>query len=246
MYWRLARIVLLLGAAAQARAAGLQVVPVLVEISAAEPRTFVVVRNLGDTPIRLELAVSAWDQTRDGQMRLAPAPEFVVFPPLLEIAPKEERKVRLSTTATFGAREQAYRLFVQELPAAEKPSGKVGVRILTRIGIPVFLAPAKVDLAAQIVDATVAAGHVKFLLRNTGTTRLSPGQLRIEGRLADGRPASSQTVDTWYVLAGGERAFDFAIPANECSRVSGVVIEAPLGDGTVRARVETPGGACGP
>jgi fimbrial chaperone protein len=246
MFWRLARIVLLVGVAAQARAAGLQVVPVLVDLAAGEPRAFVVIRNLGDSPLRLDLKVSAWEQTRDGQMRLAPAPEFVVFPPILDVAPRAERKVRLSTSAPFGAKEQAYRLFIQELPAAEQPAAKVGVRLLTRIGIPVFLASTKSELKAEIADAAVTGGHVKFVLKNTGTTRLSPGEIRIEGRLGDDRPAFSEKVDSWYVLAGGERAFDFTIPASECSRVSRIVIEAPLGDGKVSARVETPGGACGP
>jgi fimbrial chaperone protein len=205
-----------------------------------------VVRNVSDSQVRLDLSVSAWDQTADGQMRLAPAPEFVVFPPLLEIAPHGERKIRLSTTAKFGAREQSYRLFVQELATPEKPAEKPTIRFLTRIGIPVFLSPEKSEFRAEFSAVAISAGHLKFLLKNTGTTRLSPGEIKIEGRLADDRPAFTDKVDSWYVLAGGERAFDFTIPASECSRVSRIVIEAPLGDGKVTARVETPGGACGP
>src|SRR5512133_946242 len=102
MLRRLAPIVLLLGAASSARAAGLQVVPVLVELSRQEPRATIAVRNVADAPVRLEVTVSAWDQSPDGRMRLAPAPEILVYPPLLQLAPGEERKVRISTTATFG------------------------------------------------------------------------------------------------------------------------------------------------
>jgi fimbrial chaperone protein len=243
---RFALIVLLLGAVSHARAAGLQIVPVLVELSPTDPRASVIVRNVVDAPVRLELSVLAWDETRDGKMRFAPAPEFVVFPPILEIPARSERKVRISTTATFGAREQTFRLFVQELAPPEKPKEKAAIQFLTRIGIPVFLAPTKSELKAEFTEPVISAGHLKFLLKNTGTTRLSPGEIRIEGRLADDRPAFTDKVDSWYVLAGGERAFDFTIPPAECSRVSRIVIEAPLGDGKVTARVETPGGACGP
>jgi fimbrial chaperone protein len=243
---RLAPILLLLGAASSARAAGLQVIPVLVELSAREPRAIVVLRNTADATVRLELTASLWEQTPSGQMRLAPAPEITVYPPLLEIAPREERKVRLSTSAPFGAKEQSYRLFIQELPPAEKPAAKVGVRLLTRIGIPVFLSPARPELKGEIVDGRVEGGHLRFSLKNTGTTRFSPGAVKVQALLRDGSVLSSGTVDLWYVLAGGTREIDYAVPAHYCDVVRTLEIEAPLGDAAVRARVEAPGGACAP
>lgn len=242
----LALVSVLLGGAAGARAAELQVVPVLLELSRAEPRAFVTLRNTARTPVRLELSVSAWDQTRDGQMRLAPAPEFVVFPPLLVLAPNAERKVRISTTAPFGTAEKPFRLTIQELPQAETPREANTIRVLTRVSVPVFLLPPKAELRAEIQQPTIAGGHLTFVLKNLGTTRLSPGQVRVDGKGADGSAVFSSKLDCWYLLAGGERAFDFAIPAGDCGRVRAAVIEAPLGDGMVSARVETPGGACGP
>jgi fimbrial chaperone protein len=246
MIRRLAPLVLLLGAATSARAAGLQVTPVLVELSATEPRATVVLKNVADTPARLELTASAWDQTPDGQMRLAPAPDIVVYPPLLQLAPGEERKVRVSTTAAFGAKEQSFRLFIRELAPAEKPSEKTAVRFLTRIGVPVFLMPAKPELRAEIVGAAVHAGRLALTLKNTGTTRLSPGRMKAEGLGADGKQVFATEVDLWYVLAGGERVLDVQLPAAGCQDARTVLAEVPVGDGSVRARVETPGGACGP
>jgi len=243
---RLAAIVLLLGAAPSARAAGLQIIPVLVELSPGEPRATLVVRNVTDVPVRLELSASAWDQAPDGQMKLAPAPEILVYPPLLQLAPQEERKVRVSTTAAFGAREQSYRLFLRELPPPEKPGEKPGVRFLTRVGVPIFLLPPRSELRAEIVGAAVHRNHLAVTLRNTGNTRLSPGKVKIEGFGLDGKPVLSTTADVWYVLAGGERALDVALPKEGCALTRSVVVEAPVGDGSVSARVETPGGVCAP
>ncbi len=245
MLRRLAPVVLLLGAAS-ARAAGLQVTPVLVELSRAEPRATVVVKNLSDAPVRLELTGSAWGQAVDGQMRLAPAPEILIYPPLLEVAPQEERKVRVSTTAAFGAREQSYRVFIRELPPAETPSQRTGVRLLTKIGIPVFLLPGRPELKAEIAGVAVHAGRVAVTLKNTGTTRLSPGKLKVEGLDAAGKPVATTEADVWYVLAGGERALDVPLPADGCARTRTVAVSAPIGGGSVRARVETPGGVCAP
>lgn len=246
MIRRLAPIVLLLGAASSARAAGLQVAPVLVELSRGEPRTTVAIRNLADAPVRLELTVSAWDQSPDGEMRLAPAPEILVYPPLLQLAPGEERKVRISTTATFGAKEQPYRLFVRELPQPERPAEKNAVRLLTRVSVPVFLLPSRPRLEAEITGAALHAGKLAVTIRNTGTTRLSPGKVKVEGLASDGKPVFSKETDVWYVLAGGTRVLDIPLPAEGCARARTVVVEAPVGETTVRARVETPRGACGP
>jgi fimbrial chaperone protein len=246
MLRRLVILVLFLGAASPARAASLQVVPVVVELSAAEPRATLVVKNLGDAPVRLELSPSAWNQTPDGEMRLAPAPEVVVYPPLLQLAPQEERKVRISVTAGFGPREQSYRLFIQELPPAEKPAEKTAIRFLTRVGVPIFLMPARPELRAEITGTAVYAGRLAATLKNTGTTRISPGKAKIEGLDADGKSVFSTSFDFWYVLAGGERVIKAALPAEPCARVRAVVLEVPVGDAFVRARVATPGGACGP
>jgi fimbrial chaperone protein len=246
MLRRLALIGLLAGPAVHARAAGLQVVPILVELSANEPRASIVLRNLADAPIRLELTVSAWDQSPDGKMVLGPAPNLVVFPPILELAPQAERKVRVSATGGFGATEGSYRLFVNELPSTQKPTEKNAIRFLTRMGIPIFLSPTRSSLRVELAGAAAKDGHLAFDLRNVGTTRLSPGKVKIEGLGADGATLFSSQLDTWYVLAGGTRSFDFAVPAAACKRVRKLAIELPAGKIPIRTGVETPGGACGP
>ena len=246
MLRRLAPIVLLLGAASSARAAGLQVSPVLVELTREAPRATLLLKNLSDAAVRLELTVSAWDQTPGGQMRLAPAPDFVVYPPLLQLAPGEERNVRVSTTAAFGSKEQSYRLFVRELPSPETPTARTAVRLLTRIGVPIFLAPSRPVLKAEITGAAAHAGRLALTIRNTGTTRLSPGKLKIEGVGADGQAVFGSEADLWYVLAGGERTLDVPLPHDGCDRARAVIVEAPVGEGSVRARVDTPRGACAP
>lgn len=246
MLRRLVPIVLLLGAASSARAAAVQLIPVVVELSPAARRASVTLKNLADAPLRVELSASAWEQTPDGQMRLAPAPEMIVYPPLLQLAPQEERKVRISTTAAFGPRELSYRLTIRELPPPETPGQKTAVRFETRVSAPVFLMPPRPRLAAEIAGAAVHGGRLALTLKNTGNTRLSPGKVKIDGVAAEAKPVFSTEVDVWYVLAGGERVFDVPLPADGCARVRAVLVQAPVGSDFVRARVDTPGGVCGP
>jgi fimbrial chaperone protein len=244
---RLALVLLLLGAAPVARAAGLQLTPIVVELTPGEPRTTISLKNVTEAPVRLELSASAWEQTPDGQTRLAPAPEIVIYPPLLQLAAREERKVRISTTAAFKPVEQAYRLFIQELPPAERPGEARSLRFVTRIGAPIFLLPPRPTVKAEITGTAVHGGKVALTIRNAGNTRLSPGTLRVVGLGADGKPVLAATFDFWYVLAGGERVVEVALPTDGCARVRAVEVEVPLGDSSpVRSRAEAPGGACGP
>lgn len=246
MLRRLSLLLLLAGPVAHARAAGLQVVPILVEMAPKEPRASLVVRNHGDAPMRLEVKAFSWEESPEGKMVLGPAPNLVVFPPILELAPGSERKVRVSATGGFGAAEGSYRVFVRELPAAQAPRQKNAVHFLTQMGIPVFLSPPKPSLRMEIANAAVKGGRLAFELRNTGNRRLSPARMKVEAWDAAGKVIFESQVETWYVLAGGTKRFEVAVPPAECARVRKLTIELPAGKIPVRTGVETPGGACGP
>lgn len=246
MLRRALALLLLAGPVAHVRAAGLEVVPILVELERGAPRASLLVRNLSDAPARMELAVSAWTEGPAGEAVLGPAPNLVVYPPLLELPPRGERKVRVSATSGFGSVEGAYRLFVSELPSPDRPAQKNAVRFLTRVGVPVFLLPPKKLVRLTLAEAAVRGGKLGFLLRNEGNTRLYPTQLTVEGLGSAGDVLFSGKVDAWYVLAGGQRALEYAVPKADCAKVRKLTIELTAGKIPVRTGVETPGGACAP
>src|SRR5437870_13055774 len=105
-------VLLLLGLAGSVRAAALGIDPILVELSPAAPTALLALRNEGSEPVRLQVSAFTWAQNLEGEMQLAPTSELVLFPPLLEIAPGEERKIRVGTTAAFGPAEKSFRVLV--------------------------------------------------------------------------------------------------------------------------------------
>src|SRR5690242_12064844 len=120
----------------------MQVSPVWVEIGPAAPSAVITVRNGGSTPARYQLSAMSWTEPRAGAARLEPSSELSFFPPLFQLGAGEERKVRIGATVPPGATERAWRLFVEEIPAAvEAPPAAGQIRIRTRFGIPVFQAP---------------------------------------------------------------------------------------------------------
>jgi fimbrial chaperone protein len=77
-----------------------------------------------------------------GEMLLTATDDLIFYPNLLAIEPGEERNIRVGANKSIVATEKSYRIFVEELPPAEK-SDHSGIRILTKMGIPVFIQPAK-------------------------------------------------------------------------------------------------------
>jgi fimbrial chaperone protein len=179
-------------------------------------------------------------------MQLSPTEEVIVFPPLVTIGPGEERNLRVGTTAEAGPAEKSYRIFLEELPPPERPGERSQVRVLSRIGIPVFVAPLRTEARAALAELSLVKGRATFALRNTGTVRVRPSRVRLEGRGADGKALFARDLDAWYVLAGGERRYEVPLPAERCAEVRALAVEAALEKEVLRARAEAPGGACAP
>jgi len=95
----------LLGAGATtARAEGLRVAPVLLEVQAPGAQTSLTLRNVGKQPITVQARVFAWDQGA-GKDRLVPTRDVVVSPPITQVRPGAEQSIRIvRTTQVQGAR----------------------------------------------------------------------------------------------------------------------------------------------
>jgi hypothetical protein len=137
-------------------------------------------------------------------------------------------------------REKTYRIFVEELPPAEAPKG---VRVLTKMGIPIFLRPAKQVATAQLADLRQQGGMLKFTLSNVGTVHVIPRSIKVRG-LAGTTTAFEQDVAGWYLLAGGRRDFEATLPKNGCTQVTSVIVDVQFESGQLQQALQTPNGAC--
>jgi len=175
-------------------------------------------------------------------MQLAPTADLVFFPSLLELAPGETRRVRVTTTRQVASAEQSYRLFADELPSlSTQPGG--AIRVLTRFGIPVFLAP-DAPTPAPALTLSIKAGHLAVSLENRGNAHFVAQSVRLVGRAADGSNALQQDLPAWYVLAGGKRDYDLPLTADVCAKLSQVSANANTDHGSARADYQVPSTAC--
>jgi fimbrial chaperone protein len=227
--------------AGAASAATFTVDPTQIFLSGRNGSVLLTLRNESNETLQFQLSVYAWTQSPLGQMELEPTEDVVFFPTLLTLKPKETRRVRVGSATPQDVREKTYRIFVEELPPIEKVSD--GVRVLTKMGIPIFVRPVKEVATATLNDLRQEDGTLRFTLTNAGTVHVVPQGIKVRG-LAGSNTAFDRELEGWYVLAGGRREFDMAFPKNACAQVTSIVVDVQFASGKLQERLQTPNGAC--
>lgn len=188
-----------------AAGASLEVNPVRLTLSAAQPVAALTVRNAGTQPAGLHLQVMAWTQA-DAADRYAATRELLATPPIFTLAPGAVQTVRVGLRrAADPERELAYRLYLQEIPSAAAVDG-TGVRIALRIGVPVFVAPAASATPRLRWQAQRDGNAIVLQAQNTGQSHARILELQfLSGSQAIAEAAAA------YVLADQSWRWRFTV-----------------------------------
>ncbi len=207
---RLKRWGLVAGAAFAGAAHGVAISPVLLEISPDRPVVTITISNPSDRPVNLQSDTLSWNQT-EGADRYEATDELMIVPPLAEIAPRASQIFRVTPRRrTFGMREKAYRLVLEDVtPEAPAASG-VGLTFRFRHNLPVFVTDKGIAAPLPRLRPCMApAASLCVRLDNEGQRYLQLKRLTLE--TSEGRkelPAAGVRV-----LAGAWRQWVFERPA---------------------------------
>ena len=188
---------------AQPAAGGFIVSPIRLEMQAGARAISLQLGNGADRTKTVQIEAVRWTQV-DGQDRYETAPELVINPPLFRIAPGARQVVRAGFRggAPDGDVERAYRLYLQELPDGDEPQTSQ-LRLLLRIGVPLFVAPSAPVHAAPVWSlARGPDGALNVELRNDGGRRLRIDALQFT---KSGSTAPQTLAGLSYVLPGQVR-----------------------------------------
>jgi fimbrial chaperone protein len=238
-------LALVMATSSFASAATFSVNPTQIMLSDKTASALLTLTNDSDEPIRFQLSAFAWTQTPAGELQLTPSKDVVFFPALLTLGPKEQRRIRVGAVVPAAAVERTYRIFVEELPPLQPANTGAAVRVLTKMGVPIFLRPAKEAATATLNDLGLRGSTLHFAVANTGTVHFVPEQIQVRALGRDGKTVFENNLAGWYILAGGRREFGVAVPPGQCDHVASFVIEVGFASTTLEETLQAPAGACG-
>ena len=185
--------------------------PIRLNLSIDTPIGVLNVSNPGVEPLLLHLDVQAWDHVT-GSDRFLDTRDLLLNPMIFELAPGQQQLVRIGLTRPAGGeREQAYRLFIREVPQLAQRK-KRQITTVLHISLPVFVAPRE-----------TGAPDLSWRLERLGTTGLTlwienRGKLHAEVSsiaLTGGSGAPLAIDRQIYVLPGQSRRLDIPdVPAD--------------------------------
>jgi fimbrial chaperone protein len=250
---RLASALLLLGVVVAligpdpARAADFTVNPIQIFLAGQTQSAILTIHNTSTEPLRFQLNAFGWAQDAAGQMQLTPTTEIIFFPRLLTLAPNEQRIVRVGTSIAPGPVERTFRIFVEELPPSAQQAAPAGqVRVLARMGIPIFVEARAGRAELRLGPPVTQPGRVVFELRNVGTKHTIPQEIRVRGQGAAGEAVWQRELDGWYILAGERRVYEVPMEREECARTRTIAVEVKASEQTLAERLDVTPQACAP
>jgi len=206
----------LMFAGGAALAGSIHVMPTTITLGPGKATAVMSITNEGDTPLKAQVRVFAWDQ-QGNEDRLTATQKVVVSPPVVSLAPKQTQSIRIVRVDKSAiAAEETYRVVVDEIPDA-KMAANVGVQVQMRYSVPVFvlpkmtMPPGAVTLTAQISGNTLTLGA-----QNKSETHMQASEVTIEHAGGTTTPVVGGLLG--YVLPGRTMQWKVPVPANAAAK----------------------------
>jgi len=186
-----------------AQAASFTVSPVRVALSPAQKTVALTVTNNGSEPVVVQSQVQGWSQ-QDGEEIYTPTSDVLATPPIFTVQGGASQIIRIGLRKQpDSSDEQAYRLFLREVPGPPRPDLQ-GLQIALRMSIPVFVnlagtAAAKMRWHLQ----RQTDGSLKVSVANAGNAHAQVYDFYVFPPDSD-RPVMSQRTSA-YILPGQRR-----------------------------------------
>jgi fimbrial chaperone protein len=227
-------------------AAEFTILPLRVDLDRTNRAAEIVIRNDDTAPLRLQLEAMSWQQDAEGRDHYEPGEGLTYFPRALEIPAGESRIVRLGVRAAPVSREEAFRLFFEQLPPPTEepaPSG-ARLRVLLRVGVPVFVAPLQPERKGEIAGLQMQGGRVRWVVANAGNVHFVADRAELVALGRDGSPLYSQQIPERYFLAGVVKTLQADIPRELCAKTAALEVSLVGEQVDLRRRVDVEPGAC--
>jgi fimbrial chaperone protein len=225
--------------------ADLFVTPVKLFFGAKQKTTIIKVKNNSDQTLSLQINTYSWVQDEEAKDQYPPTQDIILFPKILSLKSGEERIIRVGVNVPSGMKEKTYRIFLEELPQPLQTEGNV-IRTILKIGIPVFISPAKPEETCEIEKMEFSKGGLSFTVKNKGNVHLIIQSVKVKGVDASDTPVFQSGVESRYLLEGRSRSFSFNIPKENCLKMSTLTIDVATNNFSLGKRLDVIREMCSP
>jgi fimbrial chaperone protein len=245
-----ALLALLPGLSPLARANGLTISPVVVEIDAPRKAAAITITNRSDRPITLQTDIRAWRQV-EGIDQYASTDELLVVPAIAQVPPNSSQVFRVALRRPSGAPvERTYRLILEDISDEQQPSGGNAIAFRFTHNLPVMVAPSlavvnavrwmpcaprPVPSGSQSANSTQEGSLACVRVHNAGNRRVKVQSLTLAG---DGWQQVWPLTAPESILAGDTREWRVPLPAARAAAVRRLQVHTAQG-ATLQAEGES-------
>jgi fimbrial chaperone protein len=184
-----------------------------------------IIKNVGDSDFPVQVKAYKWTQDEKGDDLYEETEDIITFPKILSVKKGEEKVIRIGTNTTVGAVEKTYRIYVEEIPSPEQSTEGANVRLYMKVGVPLFMKPAKNEEQAEIESFSMKNGQVAIKVRNRGNAHLIATHINLSGEDGQGKSSFSQEIGGWYILGGAFKTYEIEIPTEACQKTTKLNVE---------------------
>lgn len=204
--WLFAAILLLSPVSGwQANAQSISVSPVNILFAPGQKVAALTLTNNAQSEVAIQIATYAWSQQTDSD-KLDDTDIVIASPPMTTVPPGGSQVVRIVLRQAAASREESYRLFVEQIPTANKPGT---VQMLLRLSIPIFAQPASKATSHLQFHVEVDGEKLFFAALNDGLRHEVLREIALTA--ADGRKLKISSGTSPYVLSGATHRWPVAI-----------------------------------
>jgi len=152
-------------------AAGFNIQPLRLDLSARQKNASIELTNLTGQAIPIQIKLFAWSQ-KDGQEVLEPSRDVFFAPPITNVTANSKQVVRFRLKRGADVtRERSYRVFIEQLPPNDAAL-RAAMDFRVRFSIPLFVSPINFSDPSFTATATPVADGLRVQIANPGNTHI--------------------------------------------------------------------------
>jgi fimbrial chaperone protein len=211
---------------------GILVMPTRIHLNNSARSSEITITNNNTSQQLIRVDARSWEQ-KNGRDVYAPTTDILVVPPVLSIAPGQEKVIRLGMrTVLSGMRERAFRIYVTQV--ASKIKGQAAIGLSVRLGVPVYVSASSESDASESTSSIVESAQLKGLTQvnltvdNQGNKHIVINALQLYSDATKTKSLAEQSTPT-AILSGTKRSF--IITAHKALTLPTLVIEGTNANG---------------